>query len=274
MLISFNGVLTHSDDKLFNASSRIYKYGDGFFESIKIINKKPQLIELHYDRILRASKLFHLPLSDKWTLDYFTEHLEWLCLKNGFINARCRIVFYRESEGFYAPARDKTSFLIEVSESDPRYKLNDIGYKLGAYGQILKASNFVSFFKPLSAINYVLAGIFARDNHYDSVVLFNEAGNICETFNANIFMISNGVVHTPPLSEYCLDGVMRQYIINQMKALEIPFSEQAITEEDLKNADEVFLSNATKGIVWVESFEQSFYQFNQTFELHSKIFGI
>ena len=59
-----------------------------------------------------------------------------------------------------------------------------------------------------------------------------------------------------------------------MKALEIPFSEQAITEEDLKNADEVFLSNATKGIVWVESFEQSFYQFNQTFELHSKIFGL
>jgi branched-chain amino acid aminotransferase len=87
-------------------------------------------------------------------------------------------------------------------------------------------------------------------------------------------MISNGVVHTPPLSEYCLDGVMRQFIINQMKSLGIPFSEQAITEEDLKNADEVFLSNATKGIVWVESFEQSNYQFNQTFELHSKIFGI
>jgi branched-chain amino acid aminotransferase len=126
----------------------------------------------------------------------------------------------------------------------------------------------------LSAINYVLAGIFARDNHFDSVVLYNEAGNICETFNANIFIISDGVVQTPPLSEYCLDGVMRQYIINQMKVLGIPYSEQVITEDDLKNADEVFLSNASKGIVWVESFEQSNYQFNQTFELHSKIFGI
>lgn len=273
MLISFNGVLTHEDDKLFNVSSRIYKYGDGFFESIKIINKKPQLIELHYDRIQRASKLFHLPLSEKWTLSYFNEHLEWLCLKNGLINARCRIVFYRESDGFYAPEKDKTNFIIEVSESDSRYKLNDIGFKLGAFGQILKASNFVSFFKPLSAINYVLAGIYARDNHFDSVVLFNEVGNVCETFNANIFIISDGVVYTPPLSEYCLDGVMRQFIINQLKALNIPFKEQAITDEDLKNADEVFLSNATKGIVWVESYEQSFYQFKQTFELHAKIFN-
>jgi hypothetical protein len=45
MLISFQGVLTDADDKIFNSQSRIYKYGDGFFESIKVIGKKPQLFK-------------------------------------------------------------------------------------------------------------------------------------------------------------------------------------------------------------------------------------
>lgn len=273
MLISYNGVLTHADDKLFNASSRIYKYGDGFFESIKIINKKPQLFDLHHDRILRASKLFHLPLNEKWSKNYLEEHLTWLCMKNGWVNARCRIIFYRDCDGFYMPERDKTSFIIEMSESTPNYPFNDIGFKLGAYGQILKASNFVSFFKPLSAIQYVLAGIYARDNKFDSVILFNEFGNVAETFNANIFIIQGDDVITPPLSEYCLDGVMRQHIINSLKNLGCSIIEMPISVEDLKNAEEVFLCNATRGIIWIENFEDSYYSYTKTFQIHQDIFG-
>ena len=116
MLISFQGVLTDADEKIFNSHSRIYKYGDGFFESIKVVNKRAQLFDFHYQRILRASTLFHLPLNERWTQQYFEDQIELLCLKNGWVNARCRIVFYRESEGFYAPQRNKCCFLNEKAK--------------------------------------------------------------------------------------------------------------------------------------------------------------
>ena len=273
MLISFNGVLTDADDKIFSSHSRIYKYGDGFFESIKIINKEPQLFTLHYNRILRAAKLFKIQLNQKWTQNYFFEQLNLLCLKNGLVNARCRITFYRDTQGFYTPATNKGSFIIELSEDNGIYRLNDKGLTLGSFGQILKPSNFVSFFKPLSAINYVMAGIAATEQNCDSVVLFNESNRVCEVHNASIFIIRDEEILTPSLGEYCLDGVMRQHIINKCTTADIAIFEVEITEEELLMADEVFTSNASKGMQWVESYGGKFYGFDRIQQLFGVIFG-
>lgn len=274
MLISFQGVLTDADDKIFNSHSRIYKYGDGFFESVKVINRKPCLFDLHYQRICRASSFFHLPLNERWTQKYFEDQIELLSLKNGWVNGRCRIVFYRESEGFYAPEKNKCCFLIEMSEAPGNYPINDKGLNLGAYGMILKPSNFLSFFKPLSAIQYVLAGIYATENGHDSVVLYNEVGNIAEVYNANIFLITDGEICTPALSEYCLNGVMRQHVLEKLRGLGYKVNETTITEEDLLGAEEVFICNATRGISWVESFKQAHYSFTQVYKIHAEMFGI
>lgn len=274
MLISFQGVLTDADDKIFNSHSRIYKYGDGFFESIKVINRKPCLFDLHYNRITRAANFFHLPLSERWTQKYFEDQIELLSLKNGWVNARCRIVFYRESEGYYAPEKNKCCFLIEMTEAPGHYPINDKGLQLGAYGMILKPSNFLSFFKPLSAIQYVLAGIYATENKFDSVILFNEAGRVAEAYNANIFLISDGEISTPALSEYCLDGVMRQHIIEKLRNLGYKVRETEIEEQDLMAAEEVFICNATRGIQWVENFKEQHYGFSQIYKIHAELFGV
>lgn len=274
MLISFNGVLTDADDKIFSSRSRIYKYGDGFFESVKVIHRVPQLFDLHYQRIQRASTLFHLPLQEKWTSKFFEDQIELMCLKNGWLNARCRIIFYRDSDGFYAPERNKCSFLIEMSESSGNYPINDKGLKLGSYGMILKPSNFLSFFKPLSAIHYVLAGIHATENNYDTVLLFNEAGYVSEVYNANIFLVSDDEILTPGLNQYCLDGVMRQYIINKLRDLGYVVRETEISEEDLFAADEVFISNATRGISWIENYGEKHFSFSKTYKIHADLFGM
>lgn len=274
MLISFNGVLTDADDKIFSSRSRIYKYGDGFFESVKIIDKRPQLFDLHYQRILRASTLFHLPLNERWTKDYLANNIELLCMKNGWVNARCRIVFYRESEGFYAPERNKCSFLIEMTESTPNYPINDKGLSLGSYGLILKPSNFLSFFKPLSSMQYVLAGIYATENQFDTVLLYNEEGNISEVFNANLFLISGDEILTPSLNQYCLDGVMRAHVIKKLKDLGYKVKETVVTEDDLLYADEAFITNATRGISWIENYGEKHFDFKTIYKIHADVFGV
>lgn len=274
MLISFQGVLTDADDKIFSSQSRIYKYGDGFFESIKVIGRKPRLFDIHYQRIQRASHFFHLPLHERWTQKYFEDQIELLSMKNGWVNARCRIIFYRECEGFYAPQRNKCCFLIEMTESTGNYPINDKGLKMGSYGLILKPSNFLSFFKPLSAIQYVLAGIYATENQYDTVALFNEQGNVSEVYNANLFILSDGEVLTPGLGEYCIDGVMRQYILQNLKRLGYKVRETSITEDDLLQADEAFICNATRGIAWIESYKEKNYGFTGTYKIHADLFGV
>ncbi len=274
MLISFNGVLTNADDKIFNSHSRIFKYGDGFFESIKLIQNKAQLFDLHYDRILRASHFFHLPLNPKWTKEYFIEHLEWLSLKNGLSHARCKMIFYRDSDGLYMPEKDKTGFIIELKESTSKYKINDKGLKLSDYPFILKGSNFLSFFKSMSSQQYVLAAIHARNNDFNAVLMYNETGRVAEAHHSNVFIIKDSEIITPPLSEYCLDGVMRHFLIDQFKLLGHQIKELPISEQDILEADEMFLCNATQGMMWVENYKDRFYQFQTIFAIHAQIFGV
>jgi branched-chain amino acid aminotransferase len=123
-------------------------------------------------------------------------------------------------------------------------------------------------------MHYVLAGIFATENQFDTVLLFNEQGNIAETFNANIFIISGDEILTPALTEYCLDGVMRQYVLDKLRNLGYSIKETVLTESDLEYADEIFISNATRGIAWIESYKNKNYSFSQTYKIHADLFGI
>jgi len=274
VLISYNGVLTRSDDKIFSSESRIYKYGDGYFESIKILNRQAFLFDKHYNRIHRAAALFKLPLKERWTQKYFEDQIELLSLKTGVVNGRCRMTFYRDAEGYYAPESNRCGFLIEMTEGPNRFYLNDKGLVLGSFQQLLKPSNFTSFFKSLSCITYVMAGIYAVEHNLNSVVLYNENLRVSEIHNANIFVIIEDDILTPALSEYCLDGVMRQYIIEKLKMAGKNIIETEITEEDLLSADEVFVSNASQGMQWVESYEGKNYSFAKTQEIFAEVLGI
>ena len=123
-------------------------------------------------------------------------------------------------------------------------------------------------------MHYVLAGIYATENQLDTVLLFNEQGNVAEVFNANIFIISGEEILTPALSEYCLDGVMRHYILGTLKYLGYQIRETIVTEDDIESADEVFISNASRGIAWVESYKNKHFGFSQTYKIHADLFGI
>ncbi len=272
MLISYNGHLTRSDDKLFSSECRIYKYGDGFFESIKILNRKPFLFSVHYQRIKRSANLLKLQWKERWTESYFLEQIELLSFKTGVVNGRCRITFYRDSDGFYAPQSHQAGFLIEMTEGPDNFYWNDKGLVIGKYQQILKPSNFTSFFKSLSSIQYVMAGIYAVENNFNTVVLFNEFLRISEVHNANLFLIVEDDILTPALGEYCIDGVMRQYVIESLKKIGKNVVETEITEQDLLDAEEVFVTNATQGMQWVESYETSSYGYIKSQEIFNQIF--
>jgi branched-chain amino acid aminotransferase len=145
--------------------------------------------------------------------------------------------------------------------------LNDEGFVIDLYNEIKKPVNKISNFKTTSALPYVMAGIYAREKKLNDVLLVNDTNNIIESTNSNIFIVCNGVLYTPGLTDGCVAGVMRMQIINLALENKFKVYECGLTPQNLLIADEVFLTNAVKGMQWVVSYKMKRYFNKVTREL-------
>ena len=84
-------------------------------------------------------------------------------------------------------------------------------------------------------------------------------GNIIESSSGNIFIVSNGVLYTPSLSDGCIGGVMRMQIINLAIANGIKVYECSLNPQNLLAADELFFTNASRGVQWVSAYRTKRY---------------
>ena len=108
-----------------------------------------------------------------------------------------------------------------------------------------------------------MAGIHKNEQKLDECILLNDKHHIIETISSNIFAVKNGVLYTPPVSDGCVDGVMRKKIIEIANENKIAVYEISIMQNVLLAADELFLTNTIHGIRWVVAYKQKRY-FNNT----------
>ncbi|MDF2432641.1 MAG: branched-chain amino acid aminotransferase, partial [Mucilaginibacter sp.] len=171
---------------------------------------------------------------------------------------------YRDADGLYTPSQNKMGFCLEVQPLDePRYFLNGKGLIMDIFEELPKPSNYLSNIKTCNSLIYVMAGLYKTQNKLDDVFLLNQNGFLCEASSSNIFILYQNHLYTPALSEGCVEGVMRQVIIELAKKINLPVTEAQINPEILYEADEVFLTNAIRGIQSVMGFGVRRY-FNET----------
>jgi branched-chain amino acid aminotransferase len=174
--------------------------------------------------------------------------------------ARIRLTVFRNEGGFYTPETNDISFLIEsVPIETTGYELNKKGLWVDIYAEIKKQINKTANLKTGSALLYVMAGITKTSLKLDDCLLVNENGQIIESINSNIFVIKNGTLYTSPIADGCIDGVMRKQILEIAAQNKILVFEQHLTVHTLTDSDEIFLTNAIKGIQWVGQFKNKFY---------------
>ena len=113
-------------------------------------------------------------------------------------------------------------------------------------------------------VPYVLAAKYAQEKQMDDAIVLNTQNNLCDTSKANIFLVKGDQIHTPALHQGCINGVMRRVVIEEVKELGFRLYQEEITEEDLLNADEVFLTNAIQMIRWVKTYKHKAYISIQT----------
>ncbi|HZX57216.1 MAG TPA: aminotransferase class IV [Mucilaginibacter sp.] len=263
LYINFNGEILAADSKLLSVANRAFRYGDGLFESMRLMKGQLKFADLHADRLQRGMKALKIDGYSQMDTWFLKEKVEQLASRNKTRHGRLRLTVYRDSEGLYTPTQNKMGYCLELVPMDePRYFLNDKGLIMDIFTELKKPTNYLSNIKTCNSLIYVLAGIFKTQNKLDDTFLLNQDGNLCEAGSSNIFVWYQSHLYTPALSEGCVEGVMRQVVIKLAKQSNIPFTEAQINPDILYEADEVFLTNAAKGIQWVMGFGVKRY-FNQ-----------
>ena len=261
-LINYNGSLISANVPVFAVDNRAFRYGDGLFESIRIIDGAMPLFHLHYPRLVHACEMLKLQLDTKFNATYFKTQIMKIAKAKGLEqNSRARLSIFRTAGGYYLPKSNKAEFIIEIRPlTENGFELNQRGFKIDLYADMEKPVSKLSSFKTCNALIYVLASLYRKEHGLDDCMLINWKSRIIESIDSNIFIVKNGVVHTPPLAEGCVAGVMRDYVLHLLEKLNIEFSETPLSLEEIFTADEMFLTNAIHGLKWVGEYKSKKYE--------------
>lgn len=277
--LCYNGTFHPEDTPIFTAENRAFRYGDSLFETIHCNGTQIQFFDEHMHRLEQGMKQLSMTIPTGFS-ETIEENIKLLINKNkSFLGTRIRLSVFRNPGGLYTPGTNTVSYLIESSKLDSvHYQLNKKGLQIGLFDSYKKASNSTSSFKTGNSLAFILAGLHKQKMKWDDCLLLNERNNLVESVSSNLFIVKDSVLFTPSLESGAVNGIMREQIIQIALHLGVTVYDDCIIKaEELKNADEVFLSNAIMGIQWVVAYQDRRF-FNKSSKvlieaLNKKAFG-
>lgn len=259
--VNNNGVLIPATSYSVMSGNRSYLYGDGLFESVRVMNGKIINAENHFKRIQAGMLALKMNPPDHFTFELFKHEIQTLVDENKILKGgRVRFSIDRRAGGTYLPASNEVDYYIEAMSYDfNEYRLNERGYHIDLYDEIKKDINPLSTYKTKNGLIYIMAKIKAKEKGLDDMLIQNYKMGIIEGGSSNLFVVSNGVLYTPGLDLGPLGGTMRMQIINIALSKGIKVYECNISPQNLLVADEVFLTNAIQGVIWVDNYRHKQY---------------
>jgi branched-subunit amino acid aminotransferase/4-amino-4-deoxychorismate lyase len=241
--------------------NRSFCYGDALFESIHANGTRLQFFNSHYNRLKTGMQILYMDSRSLPEAAVMESHIVKLLNKNHLYNGvRVRLSVFRNTGGLFTPEDNSVSFLAETQPlPDDLYSLNAKGLKAGVYNAVLKQPGILAGLKTSNSLLYIMAGLYKKESGLDECFIMNTERRPSEFISSNLFIVTKGIIYTPPLTEGCIAGIMREQIIRIARNEGIECIESKLTTEDLNLADECFMTNAVKGIQWVVAFNQKRY---------------
>ena len=261
VFVNNNNTLLPAEDYNLNIDNRAIRYGDGLFETIKIMNGKIVGLDAHVDRLFKGLQALRIVPPETFSFDFFKTKIEELLVKNAITEGgRVRLLVYRASGGYFLPGNNTAEYFIEAYPSEKNlFELNPDGLTIDLYPDMRKQINQLAPYKTVNGLIYIMAAMYASDHGWDDSLLQNDKFGIIESTHSNLFIVSNGVLYTPGLDTGCIGGTMRMQLINLAIEQGIQVYESNITPQNLLVADELFLTNSINGIEWVGSYKTKRY---------------
>lgn len=262
--VCINGNFLQANEPLFTAQNRGFRYGDGVFETMKIYRSTILLEQFHFERVFLGLKMLQIENSLQFS-EIVSLILE-LCKKNNCINlARVRFAVFRNQQ-------NSAEFVIEAFPlAEEVVQWDDRGLTIDLYPYARKSNDAFSNLKTANFLPYVLAENFAKERGLDDAIVLNALNFIADSSKANIFLIKGNEIFTPALHQGCVAGVMRRFLLEQLKTNNFRIYQEELSESQLLEADEVFLTNSIYDMRWIKSFRTKTFSSKQSFAIYQKI---
>lgn len=261
LFVNNNGEVISANEYSIKSGSRAFLYGDGLFETIRIFNGIPINFENHFKRLIKGAEELKMKIPTYFTEAFLLEKLFELIQKSNITEGgKCRVSLERVAGGTYRPESNNTSYFIDIQPlTKNNFTLNAKGWEVDVYLDHKKTKSEFSNLKTKNGLIYVLASISAQEKGLDDLLISNTNNGIIEGSSSNLFVVSNGVLYTPSLEEGCVAGTMRMQIINLALENGIKVYECNVLPSNMLMADEIFLTNAVQGIIWVGGYKNKRY---------------
>ncbi len=262
-MINLNGTLRSTNNTSIAVNNRGLNYGDAVFETLRFSGGKLYFWEDHYFRLMASMRILRMEIPMNFTMEFLEEEIRRTIAtsENKETSFRIKLLVWRKEGGKYSPETNDIEYVISFEEIDsPFYILKEEPCEIELFKDHFLTSGLLSTLKTNNRIINVLGSVFAKENDYSNCLLLNENKQVVEALNGNLFLVSGNTIKTPPLTDGCINGIIRKQLISIINTLpEYTLHEQSISPFELQKADELFITNCIQGIVSVTKYRKKEY---------------
>ena len=270
MLICSNGKFIEESELLLDVrTNRAFRYGDGFFETIRFEHNRIPLFKYHLQRMEASNNLFKFETSI-FSFSNIAMLIEQTFQLNNIESGIARVTFFRSGEGRYTPLQNEMNFLIEVTEQSFGSYFSLLK-EVGLSTQTVLHAHAFSHLKTLNALPYVFAAMEAKEKQWNECLLPNTENEIAEGTWSSLVWMEEDSLFTPPLSSGCVSSTMKEALKDFLQQKGEKITEKVCSLSSLQQSQEVWLLNATHGIQAVSHFQDKIYSHDKALKVASEL---
>jgi len=230
-------------------------YGDGLFETMRVLGRRIRLLDYHLDRLYAGCRRLRIAAPHAAHLRRELERIA-----SARKDAILKLILTRGSgaRGYRPTGRERTTRIIQLHALPPGSASQAARpARVRLCATPLSINPRLAGLKTLNRLDAVLARAEWRDARiWEGLMGDGEGGWVCGTMS-NLFLVRGRTLATPLLDRCGVAGVMRRWILANAASLRLRPVERRIRWQDVASADEVFMSNAVVGIRSVRTIERS-----------------
>ncbi|MGO2561390.1 branched-chain amino acid transaminase [Psychrobacter sp.] len=258
-----NGTMIEQPDAKVHVLTHSLHYGMAVFEGVRAYqtaDKRTAIFRLkeHTERLLGSAKIFQMDVPfDAAALEQAHKDV---VKQNNLEEAYIRPLIWVGAEKLGLSSRDNSINAMVAAWHWGAY-LGEEGIKNGIR---VKTSSFthhmtnVTMYKAKASSNYpvsIMANQEVTRSGYDEAILMDPQGYVCQGAGENLFLVKDGVLHTPDLAGGALDGITRRTIIQFADDLGIKVVERRITRDEFYLADEIFMTGTAAEVTPIREYD-------------------
>ena len=253
MFVFLNGKFVTEKQAVVRVVDRSFLYGDGLFETIRVVKGKPFRGAQHLERMVRGAEF--LKIKPPFTPKEVHQFAEQLITKNDMPDSILRVLLSRGVglRGYSPKGADSPALVMTLhpvpDDGEPA------ACRLITATTRIHAADPLTQFKTCNKLTQILARAEAEAKGADEALLLNTTGEVVETAGANLFWIYRDRVCTVPTGRGALPGITRAVVLEICQILGLETIKRVIKPEALRGSEGVFMTQSARGVVPIASLD-------------------